>query len=105
MRLVAACLFSGAILMSATVAGAQEIDWQKVDNAFGRKAAVVSGDVHRYGFPRTDLNVALDGGHHQTCFGAWRLGSIQADACRSDGWIDRRRSHGNGRSRALGQRD
>src|SRR6516165_4462932 len=61
MRLVAACLFSGAILMSATVAGAQEIDWQNVDNAFGRKAAVVSGDVHRYSFPRTDLNVALDG--------------------------------------------
>jgi len=60
MRLVAA-LFSGAILMSATTAGADEIDWQKVDNAFGRKPAVVSGDVHRYGFPRTDLNVTLDG--------------------------------------------
>ena len=44
----------------ATVANAQEIDWQKVDDAFGRKAAV-SGDVHRYGFPRTDLTVILDG--------------------------------------------
>src|SRR6516165_2437917 len=61
MRLVAACLYSGAILMSATVAGAPEIDWQKVDDAFGRKAAVVSGDAHRYSFPRTDLNVTLDG--------------------------------------------
>ena len=61
MRLVAACLFSGAVLVSATAAGAQEIDWQRVDNAFGRKPAVVSGDVHRYGFPRMDLNVALDG--------------------------------------------
>jgi hypothetical protein len=39
---------------------AQEIDWQKVDDALGRKAAV-SGDVHRYGFPRSDLVVALDG--------------------------------------------
>ena len=39
---------------------AQEIDWQKVDDAFGRKAAV-SGDVHRYGFPRSDLSVTLDG--------------------------------------------
>jgi len=28
---------------------AQEVDWQKVDDAFGRKPAV-SGDVHRYGF-------------------------------------------------------
>ena len=43
-----------------TSAHAQEIDWQKVDEAFGRKPAV-SGDVHRYGFPRTDLTVTLDG--------------------------------------------
>src|SRR5712691_8051766 len=42
-------------------ANAQAIDWEKVDTAFGRKAAVVSGDVHRYGFPRTDLAVTLDG--------------------------------------------
>jgi len=44
----------------AVGASAQEVDWQKVDDAFGRKAAV-SGDVHRYGFPRTDLTVTLDG--------------------------------------------
>jgi Domain of Unknown Function (DUF1259) len=43
-----------------TAAGAQEIDWSKVDDAFGRKP-VVAGDVHRYGFPRTDLSVTLDG--------------------------------------------
>ena len=43
-----------------TAASAQQIDWQKVDEAFGRKAAV-SGDVHRYGFPRSDLSVTLDG--------------------------------------------
>ena len=41
-------------------AHAQAIDWQKVDDALGRKPAV-SGDVHRYGFPRSDLNVTLDG--------------------------------------------
>ena len=44
----------------ATVANAQEIDWKKVDEAIGRSAAV-AGDVHRYGFPRTDLQVTLDG--------------------------------------------
>src|SRR6266481_5454265 len=43
-----------------TSAHAADIDWQKVDDAFGRKPAV-SGDVHRYGFPRTDLAVTLDG--------------------------------------------
>jgi hypothetical protein len=53
----AASIFAASFV---TAASAQEIDWQKVDDAFGRKAAV-SGDVHRYGFPRTDLTVTLDG--------------------------------------------
>jgi Domain of Unknown Function (DUF1259) len=45
---------------SATAATAQEIDWTKIDDTLGRKP-VVSGDVHRYGFPRSDLTVTLDG--------------------------------------------
>ncbi len=61
MRLISALFFGCAVLASITAAAAQGIDWQKVDDAFGRKAAVVSGDVHRYGFPRTDLTVTLDG--------------------------------------------
>jgi len=60
MRLLSAGLFVGAILVSATAAGAQDIDWEKVDAALGRKGAV-SADVHRYGFPRSDLTVKLDG--------------------------------------------
>src|SRR5215467_14571501 len=43
-----------------STAHAQDVDWQKVDETLGRKPAV-SGDVHRYGFPRTDLTVSLDG--------------------------------------------
>jgi Domain of Unknown Function (DUF1259) len=43
-----------------TAAQAQEINWQQVDDALGRKPAV-SGDVRRYGFPRSDLTVTLDG--------------------------------------------
>ncbi len=31
-----------------------------VDSTLGRKPAI-SGDVHRYGFPRSDLKVTLDG--------------------------------------------
>jgi len=46
--------------MITTAACAQEVDWAKVDAALGRKAAVTA-DVHRYAFPRTDLNVTLDG--------------------------------------------
>jgi hypothetical protein len=60
MRVILALLFGGAVATLATATHAQEIDWQKVDAAFGRKAAV-SGDVHRYGFPRTDLQVNVDG--------------------------------------------
>src|SRR5438094_1950414 len=54
--LVAIC----ATATIATAANAQGIDWQKVDTAIGRGAAV-TGDVHRYGFPRTDLQVTVDG--------------------------------------------
>jgi hypothetical protein len=43
-----------------STAHAQDVDWQKVDETLGRKPAV-AGDVHRYGFPRTDLTVNLDG--------------------------------------------
>jgi hypothetical protein len=49
-----------ATLAGATAANAQEIDWQKVDAAIGRGGAV-TGDVHRYGFPRSDLQVTVDG--------------------------------------------
>src|SRR3569832_774207 len=43
-----------------STAQAHDIDWQKVDDILGRKPAV-GGDVRRYGFPRSDLAVTLDG--------------------------------------------
>jgi uncharacterized protein DUF1259 len=62
MRFVLPAMMLGAALAaSASAACAQDVDWQKVDAAFGRKAAVVSGDVHRYAFPRSDLKITLDG--------------------------------------------
>ena len=61
MRLVRSMVIVGAIFASTSMASAQAIDWQKIDDAFGRKPAAVAGDVHRYGFPRMDLNVTLDG--------------------------------------------
>src|SRR5437016_1071177 len=59
-RTTISLLVSGLTLAFAGAASAQEIDWKKVDTTLGRGAAV-SGDVHRYGFPRTDLSVTLDG--------------------------------------------
>lgn len=38
-----------------------ETDWTKVDQIFGRSAAVQPDGVHRYSLPRTDLKVTLDG--------------------------------------------
>jgi hypothetical protein len=37
-----------------------QTDWSSVDTILTRKGTV-SGDVHRYGLPRSDLNVSLDG--------------------------------------------
>jgi hypothetical protein len=60
MRAFLSALLGGLTLASTTFANAQDIDWQKVDATLGRKPAI-SGDVHRYGFPRSDLKVTLDG--------------------------------------------
>ncbi|KRQ98510.1 peptidase M23 [Bradyrhizobium jicamae] len=49
----------GALLLSHA-ARAEAINWKKVDAALG-KTATVSGEVHRYGLPRSDLRVTLDG--------------------------------------------
>jgi Domain of Unknown Function (DUF1259) len=47
-------------LVFSSAAVAADIDWSKVDAALG-KTATVQGDVHRYGIPRSDLQVTLDG--------------------------------------------
>jgi hypothetical protein len=53
-------LMLAAVLAFPALAKAAEIDWKKVDAALGKTAAV-SGEVHRYGLPRSDLKVTLDG--------------------------------------------
>jgi Domain of Unknown Function (DUF1259) len=58
MRLLGLLIAAG-VAISGT-ARAEDIAWSRVDEAMGRSAAVTQ-DVHRYGFPRTDLNVTLDG--------------------------------------------
>jgi hypothetical protein len=62
---LSAAILSAALIGTAHAQQMQmeaaQVDWTKVDDAFGRKAAAVGGDVHRYGFPRSDLNVTLDG--------------------------------------------
>jgi hypothetical protein len=48
-------------LAVCTAAPAAEIDWSKVDQAMGKKGAELPGSVHKYGLPRSDLTVTVDG--------------------------------------------
>ena len=41
--------------------GAADTDWARVDQALGRKGVELAGGVHKYGFPRSDLKVSVDG--------------------------------------------
>jgi hypothetical protein len=45
----------------AVSAGAAEIDWSKVDQAIGKASAIQTGGVHKWGLPRTDLKITVDG--------------------------------------------
>jgi len=60
MKHFSALLTFCASLLITLPAHAADIDWKKVDAALG-KTATVSGEVHRYGLPRSDLHVTLDG--------------------------------------------
>ena len=55
-----AIVFAIAIATVGATANAEPIDWKKIDDTLGRTAAT-TGEVHRYGFPRSDLQVTLDG--------------------------------------------
>src|SRR5262249_34327087 len=53
-------LASISLAVALTMPAKAETDWSAVDTILAHKAAV-SGDVHRYGLPRSDLKVSLDG--------------------------------------------
>jgi hypothetical protein len=60
MRITVTFAALGVALALAGQVQADEIDWAKVDATLG-KTASVQGDVHRYGIPRSDLQVTVDG--------------------------------------------
>src|ERR1700757_3918713 len=49
-----------SVVLCAAVPAA-DIDWSKVDQAMGKKGADQPGGVHKYGLPRSDLSVTVDG--------------------------------------------
>src|SRR5437016_12280810 len=42
-------------------AAATEIDWAKVEQAIGKKGAAQPGGIYKFGLPRSDLKVTVDG--------------------------------------------
>src|SRR5262249_30452522 len=60
MRITALLAALSLMVALAGQSHADEIDWAKVDAALG-KTASVQGNVHRYGIPRGDLQVTVDG--------------------------------------------
>jgi hypothetical protein len=56
----ALCLASICLSVALSLPAKADTDWFIVDTILTRTGAV-SGDVHRYGLPRSDLKVSLDG--------------------------------------------
>jgi hypothetical protein len=53
-----------AIVLGLAFAGsatAADIDWPKVDEVFGKASSTPPGGVHKWGLPRTDLKITVDG--------------------------------------------
>jgi hypothetical protein len=50
-----------ATSLAASALAAQQPNWTAVETAFGRKGVPLAGDVMRYNFPRSDLNVSVGG--------------------------------------------
>jgi len=73
--------FAVAALLASTSALSAP-NWTGVDSALGRAGAVQPDGVHKYNFPRSDLNVALDGVRLKPALalGSWlafeRMGNI-----------------------------
>jgi len=63
--LAMACMLCGpsgaAQTASSTPASAPASNWKEVEEAMGRPGQVQPGDVIKFGMPRKDLHVVLDG--------------------------------------------
>jgi hypothetical protein len=58
---IAVVLLAGLACVSASPPAPQSIDWPAVDKAMGRPSVAQDAGVHRFNFPRGDMNVVVDG--------------------------------------------
>jgi hypothetical protein len=56
-----ALLIGAAAFSLVTASPAANIEWTRVDQAIGKKGADQPGGVRKFGLPRSDLNVMVDG--------------------------------------------
>jgi hypothetical protein len=61
MQRIATILTTLATLVLSLGVQAAEIDWTKVDQAMGKPGTNLPGGVHKYGLPRSDLKINVDG--------------------------------------------
>ncbi len=55
-------VFLAALIVAGTTsAETPSVDWSKVDQALGKPGTALPGGVHKWGLPRTDLNITVDG--------------------------------------------
>jgi hypothetical protein len=61
MHRIATYMAGVAAIALGVAAGAADVDWSKVDQALGKPGTSQPGGVHKYGLPRSDLKITVDG--------------------------------------------
>src|SRR5215469_826522 len=61
MNRIVTCLVALLTVGLCASASAADTDWSRVDQALGKKGTDQPGGVHKYGLPRSDLSVTVDG--------------------------------------------
>ncbi len=53
--------FALLVAVAASRAEATDVDWGKMDQILGKPGTILAGGVHKWGLPRTDLKITVDG--------------------------------------------
>jgi hypothetical protein len=61
MNRIVTCIVALLTVVLCASASAADMDWSRVDQALGKKGTDQPGGVHKYGLPRSDLSVTVDG--------------------------------------------
>ena len=82
MRSYAVLLVTAVASILSVSTEAADLDWSKVDQAIGRKGTEQPGGIHEFSFPRSDLQVTVDGVSIKPALALGGMGCISADGVR-----------------------